>query len=92
MVEVETVSSDSFGNLLTKIRGRELNAQENNASLRLRNDSVDRRVGRKSAGIAVDRLEMGILDGNEKERFKNERLTVHVRLTTTAADIDTILQ
>ncbi|MFN7333914.1 MAG: hypothetical protein ACK5TC_02535 [bacterium] len=92
MVEVVTVSNDSFGNLLTKIRGRELNAQEINAPLRIRNDSVDRRVGRKSAGIAVDRLEIGIVDGNEKERFKNERPTVHVRLTTTASDIDTIMQ
>lgn len=67
-------------------------SRENDASLRLRSDSVDGRVGRKSAGIAVDRLEIGIVDGNEKERFKNERPTVHVRLTTTASDIDTILQ
>jgi S-adenosylmethionine hydrolase len=56
-----------------------------------------RSYGERPSGTLVaiagssDHLEIGIVEGNAKELFGNELPTVHVRLTTTAEDIDTIL-
>jgi S-adenosylmethionine hydrolase len=39
---------------------------------------------------SLDRMEVGVVDGNARKLFKNELLAVQILLTTTAVDVDTI--
>jgi len=106
-----TVSSDSFGNLLTNIRGRELNAlgrtmsSADSVTIQWIDKGIENRrklpwirtYGERPPGTLVaivgssDRVEIGVVGGNAKELFENERPTVQIRLATTEEDVDTIL-
>ncbi|MCY3012046.1 MAG: SAM-dependent chlorinase/fluorinase [Planctomycetota bacterium] len=106
-----TVSSDSFGNLLTNIRGRELNAlgrtmsSADSVTIQWIDKGIENRrklpwirtYGERPPGTLVaivgssDRMEIGVVGGNAKELFENERPTVQIRLATTEEDVDTIL-